>query len=224
MFTREKTATILAEFIGTFVLATVTIAAASYFNFTAPWYVSIAVGATYAALIGILGNVSGAHFNPAITAGLWTLRKISALSALVYISAQLLGGILALAFTEYTSNTDILAQGLSNIDGRIFTSELVGAALFGMGIAAVIMQKLNGLQASFVAGSSLTIGILVASIAATGYINPAVAIAHNTWDITVVTAPVIGVILGMNIYSLFFAPEKSLIPKNEKLVLSTRKK
>jgi glycerol uptake facilitator-like aquaporin len=113
MFTREKIGIILAELCGTFVLAVVAIAAASYFNFTAPWYVSIAVGTALATLVAVIGNVSGAHVNPAITLGLWTLRKISTSYAVVYIAAQMLGGILALAFVEYVKDVEILQQGFS---------------------------------------------------------------------------------------------------------------
>jgi glycerol uptake facilitator-like aquaporin len=224
MFTREKIGMMLAELMGTFVLATVFIASASYFNFTAPWYVSIAAGITYATLVAMLSKVSGAHFNPAITIGVWSLRRITATTAVVYITMQLFGGILSLAFVEYITGADILRQGLSSINGQIFTSEMVGAAVFGMGIAAVIMQKLEGLYAACTAGASLTLGVLIASIAASGYINPAVALATNTWDMTVVLAPILGVLLGMNIYSLFFAPEKSLIFLDRKIKLPTRHK
>jgi len=224
MFSREKVGMILAEFVGTFILATVAIAAASYFNFTAPWYVSIAVGITLATLVAVIGKVSGSHVNPAVTAGLWTLRKISAVTALVYISAQMLGGVLSLAFVEYVTNTDIIAQGMTSIDGRIFLAEMIGAAVFGVGVAAAVMQKLEGFYASFTIGASLMLGILVASLAGPGFLNPAVALANNTWDLTVVVAPILGVILGMNTYSLFFAPEKSLISRSRKLNLSTRKK
>jgi glycerol uptake facilitator-like aquaporin len=210
MFNRKQIGMIVAEIIGTFILATVAIAAASYFKFTAPWYVSIAVGTTLAVLVGTIGKVSGAHVNPAITLGLWTLRKIPTPQAVVYVTSQLLGGALALAFVEYTTNTDILQQGFSTIDTRVFLAEMVGAAVFGFGVAAAVMQKLEGYQAAFTIGASLMLGVLVASIAAPGYINPAVALANNTWDRTVVVAPLLGSVVGMNLYSLFLAPTSSL--------------
>jgi glycerol uptake facilitator-like aquaporin len=223
MFTREKIGIILAELSGTFILAVVAIAAASYFNFTAPWYVSIAVGTALATLVAVIGTVSGAHVNPAITLGLWTLRKISTSYAVVYIAAQMLGGILALAFVEYVTDVEILQQGFSSVDGRIFFSEMVGAAVFGLGVASAVMRKLEGLQASFTIGASLTVGILIASIAGPGYINPAIALANNTWDWTVVFAPIVGVIVGMNLYSLFLAPENALLARNNKRRGSSRK-
>ncbi len=211
MFSRENIGRIVAEFVGTFILASVAIGAAGYFKFTAPWYVSIAVGLTLAMLVTTIGKVSGAHVNPGVTIGLWTLRKISSTYAVAYIAAQLLGGIISFAFVEYVTNTDILAKGLGTLDGRVFVAEMIGAAVFGFGIAAVILQKLEGYYAAFGIGASLTVGILVASIAGPGYINPAVALANNTWDKTIIFAPIFGIVLGMNLYSLMLAPASSLI-------------
>ena len=210
MFDRQKIGVIVAEFVGTFILASVAIGAAGYFNFTAPWYVSIAVGMTLAGLVAMIGRVSGAHVNPAITIGLWTLRKVPTPKAIVYVASQMLGGATALAFVEYVTNNDIVQQGFSTIDSRIFVAEMMGAAVFGMGVAAAVLQKLEGFYLAFAVGVSLMIGILVASIAAPGYLNPAVALANNTWDWTVVVAPVLGAVVGMNVYSLFLAPTSSL--------------
>lgn len=224
MFDRQKIGVIVAEFFGTGILATVAIAAASYFNFTAPWYVSIAVGTTLAALVATIGKVSGAHVNPAITLGLWTLRKIPTPQAAVYIASQLLGGAVALVFVEYVTASDVLQQGVGSVDSRIFVAEMVGAAVFGFGVAATVMQKLEGLYAAFAIGASLTLGVLIASLAAPGYINPAVALANNTWDKTVVIAPLLGSVVGMNIYSMFLAPTSSLVAPKVTTIRATQRK
>src|SRR6056297_3129131 len=101
MLDKNKTAMIAAEILGTFLLASVSIAASVYFNVTAAWYVSLSVGFTLAVLVGTIGRVSGAHVNPAVTLGLWTLRKVPTPQAIVYIASQLFGGALALAFFEF---------------------------------------------------------------------------------------------------------------------------
>ncbi len=217
MLSKDKVAMIVAEVLGTFVLASVAIAAGVYFNATAAWYVSLSVGFTLAVLVGTIGRVSGAHVNPAVTLGLWTLRKIPTPQALVYIGAQILGGALALAYFEFATDSDIIQAGFSTVDARVFTAEMVGAAIFGFGIAAAVTQKLDGYMKAFTIGMSLTLGILVASIAAPGFLNPAVALANNTWDKTVVVAPLLGVVVGMNIYSLLLAPaEKAQTSRSKK--------
>jgi len=213
MFDRKKVGVIVAEFFGTAVLALTAIGAASYFNFTAPWYVGIAVGISLAVLVGTIGKVSGAHVNPAITLGLWTLRKIPTPDAIAYVAAQLLGGVVALSFVEYVTGTAVLSSASSTFDGRVFVAEMVGTAVFALGVSAVVMQKIEGMQAAFTIGASLTVGILIASLAAPGYLNPSVALAFNAWDRTTVIAPLIGAVLGMNLYSLFLAPPSSLVNK-----------
>ena len=206
MFQKEKMAMVVAETLGTFMLASVALAASFYFGSNAAWYVSLSVGFTLAVLVGTIGRVSGAHVNPAVTLGLWTLRKVPTPQMVVYVAAQLLGGAFALALFEFMTDTDILQSGFSTVDARVFTAEMVGAAIFGFGVAAAITQKLDGYMKAFTIGMSLTLGILVASIAAPGFLNPAVALANNTWDRTVVVAPLLGVVIGMNIYSLILAP------------------
>jgi len=210
MLERKKMGVIVAEFLGTMILALVIIGSAKYFNFTAPWYVGMAAGVAMATLVGTIGKVSGAHVNPAITLGLWTLKKIPTPTAVVYVAAQLLGGATALATVEYVTNSDVVASGMSTFDGRVFLAEAIGTAVFGFGVAAVVMQKLEGMQAAFTIGASLFLGVLVAAMAAPGFINPAVALANNSWDRTTLFAPLIGSIIGMNIYSFFLAPTSSL--------------
>lgn len=210
MFDRKKVGMIMAEFLGTSILALVAMGAVRYFNFTAPWYVGLAVGFALMVLVTTIGKVSGTHVNPAITLGLWTLKKIETTQAVVYMSAQILGGALAFTFVEYVTNTDLLNVGMSEFDLRIFVAELVGTAVFGFGVASVVMQKIEGAQAALTIGFSLTLGVLIAAMAAPGYLNPAVALANNAWDKTTVLAPLLGSVLGMNLYSLFIAPQESL--------------
>ena len=202
---REKISIIFAEMLGTAILATIIIAAAGYFNFTSPWYTSLAAGLSLSVLVVLFGKISGAHLNPAVTIGLWSIKKIPTTTTIVYIASQLLGGLLALGFVEYVADKNILGQSVSSVDPRIFVAEMVGSAVFGLSVATVALKKLDGYIAAFTIGMGLMMGILVASISAPGFINPAVALANDTWDKTVVLAPVIGLIIGVNIYNLLFS-------------------
>jgi glycerol uptake facilitator-like aquaporin len=217
MLQRQKVGMLVAEFLGTAILALTAIGAAKYFNFTAPWYVGLAVGVALATLVGTIGRISGAHVNPAITLGLWTLKRIPTTTAIAYIAVQFMGGLTAFAFVEYITNIEIPSSGLTVFDSRIFLAELVGTAVFGFGVAAVVMQKIDGMQAAFTVGASLFIGILIAAMVAPSYLNPAVAVSGNALDRTTLIAPLIGSVIGMNIYSFFLAPVESLkSPKTKK--------
>lgn len=209
----ERLRLIAAELVGTFMLASAVLVVSNMFGLgTAAWYTTLSAGATLALLVGIFGNVSGTHVNPAVTIGLWTLKEIDTVKAVLYIAAQMLGGALALVFYNYVADVPVLASGSSSLSWSVFLAEALGAALFGMGILAAISHKLDGFYKSFVIGGSLSFSALFASIAAPGFLNPAVALGNNFWDKTVVVAPVIGMIVGMNFYRYVFVPVK----KNKK--------
>lgn len=62
--------------------------------------IAFAHGLAIAVTTSALGHISGGHFNPAVTAGLWVTRRISTPSAIGYVLAQVAGGILgAVALT-----------------------------------------------------------------------------------------------------------------------------
>lgn len=94
---------LFAEFFGTFWLVlggcgSAVLAA----NFTSSPFigiglvgVSLAFGLTVLTGAYALGHISGAHFNPAVTFGLWAGGRFNAKDILPYVTAQILGAILA---------------------------------------------------------------------------------------------------------------------------------
>lgn len=59
--------------------------------------VSLAFGLTVLTMVYAVGSISGGHFNPAVTIGLWAGRRFPAKDILPYISAQVIGAIAAAA-------------------------------------------------------------------------------------------------------------------------------
>jgi aquaporin Z len=57
--------------------------------------VSLAFGLSVVTMAYAVGHISGGHFNPAVTVGLCTARRIPPASVLPYIVAQLVGAIVA---------------------------------------------------------------------------------------------------------------------------------
>jgi aquaporin Z len=59
--------------------------------------VSLAFGLTVLSMVYALGPISGGHFNPAVTVGLWCARRFAAKDVVPYIVIQVLGAIAAAA-------------------------------------------------------------------------------------------------------------------------------
>jgi aquaporin Z len=89
---------LVAEFVGTFALvfigAGAVIMAAS--EGSSPTIgVALAYGIVLAVMVSILAHISGAHFNPAVTIGVWVTGNIKTALAGLYIVTQLVAGIAA---------------------------------------------------------------------------------------------------------------------------------
>lgn len=206
MFTKPKVAMLVAEFLGTAML-TMTVLAISTSGIGHDFFV--ALGAGLALLLGVLvfGNVSGANFNPAVTIGLWSIRKIQTVQAFLYVLVQLLGGITAYTLFVYLSGLGSeLGSRQIEYSTDIMVAEVVGTAVFAMGIAAAIYQKIDGAAKASLIGGSLALGVIIASSSVgAGYLNPAVALGGQAWEWgNFVLGPVLGAVIGFNLYSLLF--------------------
>ncbi len=220
MFRRENVAAVFAEFLGTATLATVVFAMVGRTTF--PFFADVAAGVTLALMVLAIGEVSGAHINPAVTLGMWTVRKISTARALVYIVAQMLGGLAVWGLLSYLINKPLPSIAAKSFDWRIFIAEAIGTFVFTFGIASAVYQGYEGARKAITIGASLMIGALVASIAANGLLNPAVALGVQSWDKMYVLAPIIGSVVGVNLYALLFAPTGSGVALLPSRSVSTR--
>jgi glycerol uptake facilitator protein len=172
-------------------------------------------------LIQTLALVSGAHFNPAITAALTVIREIKPVDAAIYIVVQLAGGTLGALATKAVlsdegdpENYGALAVS-PRLDGEIFwggfSLELIGTFFLVWAVVGVAVNPRSDRGwAALVIGA--TLGLLVMAIGpltGAGF-NPArafgPALVSGEWGgfddfvITFVLAPVIGGILGALVY------------------------
>jgi glycerol uptake facilitator protein len=90
------------------------------------------VGLTHAfvlfLLVVTLGGVSGGHFNPAVTVAAAAMRRIDPVDAVVYILAQLSGGVLGALLTKGL----LLDEGQAGNYGAVDVSPLLGGDFQGM--------------------------------------------------------------------------------------------
>src|SRR3954466_11229372 len=104
--------------------------------------IAFAFGLGLALAIGALGQISGGHFNPAVSLGLAVARKFPPREVVPYWVAQLVGGfvaVLAIAAVYSERATDALTTspgiGISNLGA--FVLELIVTGLFVMVITTV---------------------------------------------------------------------------------------
>ena len=209
MFGRRKVATLVAEFLGTGAL-TLLILSVQRSTIGVPFFVAAAAGLIVALMSFAVGGISGGYFNPALTLGFWTARKLSTVTAVLYIVVQLLGAWGAYYLYTYFVKNALQPVG-GHFTGRILVAEAVGTGIFAFGFAAAVYQGFSRAVTASFAGLALMLGIIAASSAAIGLLNPAVALGVRAWVWgTYVLGPVLGAIIGGNLYGLLFAePNKS---------------
>lgn len=220
MFGRNKIAAYVAEFLGTGFL-TLVVLSVQRSTIGVPFFVAMAAGLAAAVLIVALGRFSGGHFNPAVTFALWTARKVRLLDGAVFIALQLLGAWAAYYLYTYYVNSPLQPVG-GDFSGRVLVAEAVGGILLGLAWAAVVYDDRRNVVKAAIIGAAYMMAIVAASAAAIGLINPALALGVRAWVWgTYVLGPVLGAIVGVNLYGLLFAPATAVVRASDATVRTT---
>ena len=187
----------LAEAVGTFGLAfTVALAVGHGFGLT-----PLLAGLVLGLFVYTIGGLSGCHINPAITLGLFSIKKISLRDAVIYIAAQVIGATLALLAARAAGIT--LAASAPAFSWLSAIAEAAGAFFFAFGVAAVATGKTPVDASGVIVGGSLLFGIVIAGlIGSAGVVNPAVSIAVNAANLGYIFGPIVGAVLGMQVYKV----------------------
>jgi MIP family channel proteins len=177
------------------------------------------VGLVHAFLLTVLiigiGSVSGGHFNPAVTVAAAAMRRIDPIDALVYVLAQLSGGVLGALLTK----AFLSDEGRASDYGAATVSPLLGSNMQGAMVEAIgtfilvltvlaVAMNLNVKKewAPLAIGSSLGFLVMVLGPLTGGSFNPArwfgPALVGNhfsdIWPYTV--GPIVGALLAAAFY------------------------
>ena len=137
---------------------------------------TLPTGAILVVLITILGPISGAHFNPAVSLIFALKRELTPREALLYVVAQVAGGIAGTVIAHAMFALPLLDASLKMRTG--------GAQWFAEGVAAfgLIVTILSGIRFERAAVPWL-VGLYITAAywftASTSFANPAVAIARS---------------------------------------------
>ncbi|HXM57524.1 MAG TPA: aquaporin [Candidatus Dormibacteraeota bacterium] len=168
-------AKLLTELVGTFIFLSVI----ALFPGTGPAapLAPLAIGSALMVMVYMGGHVSGAHYNPAVSLGLFLRRKIDAVTLVAYWVAQLVGGALAFVVGYLVSGH---TPGIHPGGGVFAISALVVEVLF---TTALVLVVLNVAATRATEGNSfygLAIGFTIVAAAfvggpiSGGAFNPAV--------------------------------------------------
>jgi glycerol uptake facilitator-like aquaporin len=140
---------------------------------------AVATGAVLAALILTFGQVSGAHFNPAVILAMALQRAITLRAAAAYIVVQILAAVAGVAAAHLMFGEPVLAASLRERSGAAqWWSE--GVATFGLVAVVLGCVRSRPEAVGYAVGAYITGAHWFA--ASTSFANPAVTIARAATD------------------------------------------
>ncbi|MGB1714253.1 MAG: MIP/aquaporin family protein [Arenicellales bacterium] len=140
---------------------------------------TIPTGAILFVLITMLGPVSGAHFNPAVTLAFWMRREIKLNEALAYVGVQIIGAIMG-TLAAHAMFEEILLQTSTNI--RTGPAQWLSEGVATFGLVATILGTLRWRPEAVPTAVGLYITAAYWFTASTSFANPAVTIARSLTD------------------------------------------
>jgi aquaporin Z len=145
----------------------------------------LAIGAILMVMIYMGGNISGGHYNPAVTLGVFLRGKIDAKDMVIYWVFQIIGAIIA-AFVVFVLTTKIM-QVVPAV-GRDIVKVLLCEVLGTFALVSVVLNVATTKKAAGNSYYGLAIGFTVLASAyafgpiSGGAFNPAVALGPQIVD------------------------------------------
>lgn len=140
---------------------------------------TIPTGAILFVLITVLGPISGAHFNPAVTVVFAARGDLSRVHAFGYILTQIAGGIVGTLLAHLMFDLPVLQLATN---ARTGPSQWVSEAVAAFGLVAVILGGLSARPQAVPALVGLYITAAYWFTASTSFANPAVTVARALTD------------------------------------------
>jgi len=174
---------LFAEWIGTFSLLATVIGSGIMAERLAGGNVAIALlgntiptGSILIVLILVFGPLSGAHFNPAVTLSFAIRREIAVPDSLLYVSAQIFGGISGVLIAHVMFDNPIFDPSTTVRTG---IGQWVGEFVATFGLVGTILGCLKSRPEAVPYAVGLYITAAYWFTSSTSFANPAVTIARG---------------------------------------------
>ncbi|MEM9345965.1 MAG: MIP family channel protein [Planctomycetota bacterium] len=140
--------------------------------------VALTWGLVVAAMIYAVGDVSGAHINPAVTIGFWLARQFPGAKVLPYILSQIIGAVLAAGLLRFLfPSSTTLGATIPHDTGMVmqsFVLELFLTLILMFVILCVaISSKERGLMPGIAIGATVGLEAMFAGPICGASMNPA---------------------------------------------------
>ena len=175
--------------------------------------IAITFGLVVAAMIFALGDISGAHLNPAVTISFAIAKRFPFKSAIPYILAQGIGafaasGLLRLCFpaNEFLGATMPSGSAMQSFLFEVILTMILVMVIFNVSTGA----KEKGITAAIAIGGVVGLEALFAgpvcgaSMNPIRSISPAIVSNHTEHLWIYILAPIIGALLGVFIHQILF--------------------
>jgi len=201
--------------------------------------VALTFGLTLAALVYMIGPISGAHVNPAVTLGAYIARRMKLIEAGGYWVAQLAGGIVgALLLWWMMRASPFYAKpriglgangyGASSIlrvgGGGAFLVEVILTTFLVLVVLSLTREKAGAAASGLVIGFALAVALLIglpfdgASVNPARSLGPALvtggAALSQVWVFLV--APMVGGVIAAGVHLLVYPPAAGLFGRRAK--------
>lgn len=201
---------LIAEFLGTFALVFAGTGAIVIDNVTAGSVTHVGVALTFGLIVLVMvysvGDVSGAHINPAVTIGFWVAGRFKSSSVLPYVVSQCAGAFIASFILRLLFPSDATLGATIPVGSiaQSFVLEFILTALLMFVILGVsIGAREKGITAGIAVGAVIGLEALFAGPISGASMNPARSLApaivslhlQNVW--IYLLAPTLGALAGV---------------------------
>lgn len=137
---------------------------------------TIATGAILAVLIAMLGPISGAHFNPAVTLAFRLRGEIETLPAIAFIATQIIAGILGVWAAHLMFDLSVMQY---SVKARTGSGQWLGEFIATFGLVLTILGTIKVNKAWVPASVGLYISAAYWFTSSTSFANPAITLARS---------------------------------------------
>ena len=174
---------LIVEFVGTFFLV-LTVGLTVIGPGAGP-FAPLAIGSVLMVMVYAGGHISGGHYNPAVTLGVWMRGKCETKNVAPYMVVQIIAGVIAAGVVKFfrgdapvvAATPDVLKALLTEF---LFTFALVYVVLNTATSSANAGNSYYGLAIGF----TLFVGAYAGGAISGGAYNPAVAVGISTMGLS----------------------------------------